>query len=208
MLAQGRILVDGDVARDIQQAVNKFSQVSCDGESLQANKASYIMMNKPVGVLSSTKDAHHKTVIDLLGCSERHQLHLAGRLDFNSTGLLLLTNDGHWSRRLSSPENAVEKIYRVSLEKPLNETYIYAFAQGMYFQYENITTRPVRLKIISDRLAEVTLAEGRYHQIKRMFGRFQNKVLQLHRQSVGNIQLDPNLLPGQYRKLSAQEAPS
>ena len=205
MLVQQRVKVDGRVATDIQEVVHEFSQVIFDEQVLQDNKAAYVMMNKPTGVVSATKDAQHKTVIDLLDRSDGSSLHIVGRLDLNSSGLLLLTNDGRWSKNLSLPEKKVSKLYRVGLEKPLNNEYVQAFAAGMYFEYEGITTRPAKLEIISDYLAEVHLEEGRYHQIKRMFGRFNNKVISLHRLAVGTLLLDQNLLPGQSRDLSASE---
>jgi len=205
ILAQGRIRVDGRVADNAQQCIHQFSHVTFDEEILQNNKARYVMMHKPEGVISATKDPQHKTVIDLLEKDEHDKLHIAGRLDFNSTGLILLTNDGRWSRQLSLPANKVVKRYRVELEKPLDESYISAFARGMYFDFEGITTQPAKLKIISSHVGEISLIEGRYHQIKRMFGRFQNKVLQLHRLSVGALVLDSELLPGQYRELKQRE---
>ena len=116
-----------------------------------------------------------------------------------------MTNDGRWSRALSLPQRNIGKQYRVTLANPLSPEYIEAFAQGMYFDYEGITTRPARLDIINDYCAEVTLVEGRYHQIKRMFGRFQNPVLELHRLAVGNLQLDSALAPGSARELTAAE---
>ncbi|MDF1644043.1 MAG: pseudouridine synthase [Pseudomonadales bacterium] len=205
LLAQGRITVDGTVARDIQQIVHQFTLVSMDGAILQNNQPCYLMVNKPAGVVSATSDQQHKTIIDLIDRLNRDSLHIAGRLDFNSTGLLLLTNDGRWSRNLSLPESKVTKCYRVELENPVTDEYISAFAEGFYFEYEGITTQPAELNIISERVAEISLTEGRYHQIKRMFGRFQNKVLSLHRYAIGNLQLDPELSPGQYRELSSKE---
>jgi 16S rRNA pseudouridine516 synthase len=163
------------------------------------------MLNKPAAVVSATKDAEHTTVIDILQRDDREQLHIAGRLDFNSTGLLLLSNDGDWSRQLSLPERQIAKVYIVTVAQPLNTDYVAAFAAGMYFEYENITTRPAQLTIVSDYVAEVSLCEGRYHQIKRMFGRFNNPVIDLHRTAIGHIQLDPTLQQGQYRALIADE---
>jgi len=206
MLAQGRISVDGITARDSNQIVNAFSRVLLDDQILQADTAVHLMLHKPVGVVSATRDARHKTVIDLLERADRDSFHIAGRLDLNSSGLLLLTNDGEWSRKLTSPENKVSKVYRVTLKNPLNEEYVEAFAQGMYFSYEGITTRPATLRILSDYVAEVSLTEGRYHQIKRMFGRFRNPVLELHRSAIGMLQLDSALTPGESRELSAAEA--
>jgi 16S rRNA pseudouridine516 synthase len=205
LLAAGRVIVDGCVATEINQVIDQFSLVSFDQQVLQARQPSYVMMNKPMGVVSATKDHKNKTVIELLDRDDREQLHIAGRLDFNSSGLLLLTNDGRWSRQLSLPERQVSKLYRVTLSKKITPEYVDAFATGMYFAYEDITTRPAKLTIVSDYVAEVRLVEGRYHQIKRMFARFQNKVLTLHRLSVGQLWLDEQLLPGQSRDLTVAE---
>lgn len=205
LLAQKRIFVDGSPATEINHVIDEFSYVTLDDRVLQDNTPSYVMMNKPVGVVSATKDERHKTVIDLLERPDRHHLHLVGRLDFNSSGLLLLTNDGRWSRQLTTPENKIAKLYRVTLEKPVTEDYIQAFSEGMYFPFEDITTRPATLHIVSDYVAEVSLMEGRYHQIKRMFGRFDNEVLTLHRLSIGNLSLDSLLSPGQSRELTNRE---
>ena len=209
ILAQKRVYVDGILASDIAMIVDQFSQIVMDGEALQTNKPHYIMLNKPIGVVCATKDENHKTVIDLLvGQYEQaiiDSLHIVGRLDLNTTGLVLLTNDSRWSERLTSPEYKVAKCYQVTLAKALTDEYITAFAQGMYFSYENITTQPAVLKIISPFEAEVILTEGRYHQIKRMFGRFRNQVVTLHRESIGKIALDVSLELGGSRALAGNE---
>lgn len=205
LLAQARVLVNGEVARDINQLVQTFDEVVFDGQVLQAKQARYLMLHKPIGVVSATWDAEHKTVLDLLPEELRADLHIAGRLDLNSSGLLLLSNDGRWSRRLSAPEHKVPKIYQVTLQNPLNDEYAPAFAAGMYFSYEDITTAPAQLRILSEYVAEVILSEGKYHQIKRMFGRFRNPVLALHRSAIGDIVLDKHLAPGQFRELTHAE---
>ena len=205
ILAQKRITIDGVVAHDTQQIIDEFSHVMFDEQVLQANTPLYFMMNKPLGVVSATKDEQHQTVIDLLDHADRSSLHIVGRLDLNSSGLLLLTNDSRWSRKLMEPENKIAKVYRVRLENPLTESYISAFNDGMYFEYEDITTKPAKLTIISKTVAEVTLVEGRYHQIKRMFGRFRNPVLALHRVSIGGLLLDSKLIPGASRLLRDEE---
>lgn len=225
LLAQGRILVDGAIARDIDLQIDQFSHIICDGLVLQQRQARYIMLNKPVGVVCATKDDKHRTVIDLLKETVNYppngiqpnsiqpnsnqvqcdDLHIVGRLDLNTSGLVLLTNDGQWSKRIMSPEHKVNKIYVVTLKNPIDECYIQAFADGFYFAYEGITTLPAKLEIVSSHCALVTLQEGRYHQIKRMFGRFRNPVVGLHRLSVGDIRLDESLLPGQNRQLTVDE---
>lgn len=207
LLAQKRVFINGQPATTANQVIDQFTQIECDGKSLQNNKPIYIMMNKPVGVISATKDDQHKTVLDLLQPLYPN-VHIAGRLDLNSSGLLLLTNHGEWSRNLTSPNKKVNKVYKVTLEKPLTKEYAEVFAKGMFFPYENITTLPAQLEIISEHVAEVTLKEGRYHQIKRMFGRFRNPVLKLHRVSIGALTLDESLKPGESRELTVQEVQS
>jgi len=205
LLAQGRILVDGQVASAGNQPVDRFTRVEVDGEALPSQTPVYLKLHKPVGVLSATRDAAYKTVIDLLEHPARDTLHLVGRLDRGSSGLVLLTNDGRWSRRLMSPEAAVEKEYEVRVRDRLTQEMVEAFAAGMHFAYEGITTLPARLEILDDTLARVTLVEGRYHQIKRMFGRFRNPVLALHRVRIGAVTLPADLAQGRSCALDAAE---
>ena len=113
--------------------------------------------------------------------------------------------DSRWSSHITEPTNKIVKKYRVTLAKPLSEDYIEAFREGMYFEFENITTQPATLEIISEYVADVYLIEGRYHQIKRMFGRFRNQVLSLHRLSIGTLLLDPLLASGESRFLTIEE---
>jgi 16S rRNA pseudouridine516 synthase len=217
LLAQGRLSVDGLPASDIHQFVDEFTHVILDKKTLQHKTPIYLMMHKPIGVVSATTDDKHTTVIDILKKTvlkkshteaevtrlDIHNLHLVGRLDFNTSGLILLTNDGRWSRKLTTPEHKIAKRYQVTLANPMHENYIHAFAEGMYFPFENLTTRPATLEIVDDHLAIVTLIEGRYHQIKRMFGRFQNPVVTLHRMAIGSLKLDVE--SGEWRELTADE---
>ena len=208
LLAQKRIKIDGIIADDIGQIIDKFSHITLNDEIVQANTASYIMMHKPIGVVSATKDEQHQTVIDLLTLENKQDLHIVGRLDLNTSGLLLLTDDSRWSSKLTNPESKVEKTYQVTLKNRLTPDYIDAFAQGMYFGYEDITTQPAKLSILSDYVAEVILTEGRYHQIKRMFGRFRNPVVALHRMAIGQLILDRQLAAGENRVLTSVEVNS
>jgi 16S rRNA pseudouridine516 synthase len=205
LITQQRVMVDGDPAVGACQLIDEFTKVVVDNLILQAKSPLYLMMHKPMGVVSATKDPSHTTVIDLLDPADREGLHIVGRLDFNSTGLILLTNNGRWSRELTEPNKKVPKRYRVTLANPITDEYVTAFAEGMYFAYEGITTQPATLEIVDAHTAHVVLVEGRYHQVKRMFGRFQNPVLTLHRLAIGNLYLDSNLTPGQYRYLTHDE---
>ncbi|KTC10696.1 16S rRNA pseudouridine(516) synthase [Pseudomonas marginalis ICMP 11289] len=205
-LVSGRVTVDGQITRDPHHDVREFSCVAFDGEILQTGKAQrYFMLHKPQGCVSATVDPQHPTVLDLLDEPDKHELHIAGRLDFNTTGLMLITNDGHWSRRLTQPQTKLPKVYYVETEQLIDERYITRFAEGFYFPFENITTQPAQLSVLGPRCARLSIVEGRYHQVKRMFGHFDNKVLILHRERMGDLSLSPELEPGSYRALHAAE---
>lgn len=149
LLACKAVLVDGQPARGVDQLVDDFSIVSVGDRTLPYHLPQYWMLHKPVGVVSATRDEQHPTVISLMPAEADPELHIAGRLDLNSSGLLLLTNDSRWSSRLSDPLHEVPKIYHVTVAKPLHEAYIAAFAEGFYFGYEDIHTRPASLSILS-----------------------------------------------------------
>lgn len=206
LLVKRRVLVDGVAVADSQHPVSEFSRVEVDGLVLQAGRAArYFMLHKPMGCVSATVDPQHPTVLDLLDEPDKHELHIAGRLDFNTSGLMLITNDGQWSRRLTQPGSKLPKVYYVETQDPIEPHYADTFAAGIYFGFENLTTLPAQLALLSSHSAHLTLVEGRYHQVKRMFGFFQNKVTRLHRESVGELRLDEQLAPGQYRPLTAEE---
>jgi 16S rRNA pseudouridine516 synthase len=208
LLARKRIKVDGVIADSRELLVDGFSCITLDDEVLQSGNTLYLMLHKPRGVLSATTDEQHAIVIDLIDHPLRSTLHFAGRLDLHASGLMLLTNDGRWSRQLSSPASAVQKVYLVTVQNPLDDGYVAAFQAGMFFLFENITTRPALLEILDTRTARVTLHEGRYHQLKRMFGRFRNPVLGIHRIAIGGLMLDPALAPGTSRELRDDEVES
>ncbi|MCS3466531.1 16S rRNA pseudouridine516 synthase [Pseudomonas sp. JUb42] len=205
-LATGRVQVDGQPVNNPHHEVREFSSIQLDGETLQAAKAArYFMLHKPQGCVSATRDPVHPTVLDLLNEPDKDELHIAGRLDFNTTGLMLITNDGQWSRRLTQPQTKLPKVYYVETEQVIDERYVEKFAEGFYFAFEDLTTQPAQLTLLGPYVARLSIVEGRYHQVKRMFGHFDNKVLRLHRESMGPLLLDPALEPGHYRALHAAE---
>ncbi|MFG0583799.1 Ribosomal small subunit pseudouridine synthase A [Pseudomonas sp. THAF187a] len=209
LVSAGRVRVDGAVVRDPRSEVRDFQRVELDDELLQAGRsARYWMLHKPVGVVSATEHEEHRTVLDLLDEPDKHDLHLAGRLDLGTSGLLLITNDGRWSRRITQPQQRKPKVYHVTTEQPITDEYAEVFARGLYFAFEDLTTLPAQLELLDSHRARLTLFEGRYHQVKRMFGHFRNRVVALHRESMGEIVLDPQLAPGQYRALTATEIAS
>lgn len=205
LLAAGRVMVDAGMVSDGCRRITPFSHVQLDQQTLQFRQAHYFMLNKPPGCVSATADPQHPTALDFFHEPFKAELHIAGRLDFNTTGLMLITNDGRWSRTITEPSERKAKVYLVETEDAIHAEAAEVFAGGMYFPFENITTQPAQLELLDERRARLTLYEGRYHQVKRMFGRFNNKVLSLHRERMGDIELDTTLLPGQYRPLTQTE---
>ena len=192
LLVARRVRIDGLVISDPHAQVREFSRVEVDDELLQAGRpARYFMLHKPAGCVSATRDPQHPTVLDWLDEPDKDDLHIAGRLDFNTTGLMLITNDGTWSRRLT--------------QQTITAEYAVTFARGLYFAFEGLTTQPAELTLLGPKSARLSIVEGRYHQVKRMFGHFDNKVLRLHRERMGPLVLDADLEPGQYRALSPEE---
>ena len=206
LLVQKRIRVDGLIVSDPHHEVREFSQVLIDDEVLQAGRPPrYFMLHKPQGCVSATCDPEHRTVLDLIEEPDAHELHIAGRLDFNTTGLMILTNDGQWSRRLTQPQTKLPKVYYVETEQVIGPEYAETFARGLYFAFEDLTTQPASLELLGPYSARLSIVEGRYHQVKRMFGHFNNRVLRLHREAMGPLVLDEQLAPGQYRPLHTEE---
>jgi len=208
LVASGRVQVANVIVTDGRHDVTPFCTVLLDGEVLQAKQAHYLMLNKPAGYLSATSDPEHKTVLELIDASIRSLLHIGGRLDLHSTGLLILTNDGRWSRRLTEPKQKLPKVYLVETLWPITPETEVRFAEGIYLATEDITTQPAQLEMLESCKARLTIYEGRYHQIKRMFQQLDNMVIALHRESMGDIVLDGALKPGQYRRLTEGEVAS
>lgn len=206
LIAAGRVKVAGGVIVKMDHEVDRFTAVELDGIRINApERLLHIMLHKPVGVVSATVDAEHQTVVDLIDDPDKASLHLVGRLDRNTSGLMLLTNDGRWSKALMNPDLKVPKVYLVGTSDPIPPEAVAKFAGGFYFHTEDLTTRPAHLEILGERLARLTIHEGRYHQVKRMFHRIENRVVKLHRESVGRIRLPDDLAPGDWRMLEPEE---
>jgi 16S rRNA pseudouridine516 synthase len=199
-----RVRVDGQIAMGFDQEVDRFSEVRVDDTVVRgAERRLRLMVNKPLGVVSATKDAEHPTVLDLIDDPDKASLHLVGRLDRFTTGLVLLTNDGRWSKALMHPQRKVPKVYHVTTRDPIEADAPAAFAKGFYFHTEDLTTRPAELEILTSHTTRLTLHEGRYHQVKRMFHRIDNRVTALHRESIGDYVLPTDLAPGEWREIAA-----
>jgi len=203
----GEVRFCGEPADDHRREVTRFDEVIVGGEIIQRSLPRlYLMLHKPAGILSATSDREHRTVLDLIDHPDKDTLHLAGRLDRSSTGLILLSNDGEWSESLTLPGRKVEKSYLVGTDRPIPPGAVARFAEGFHFPTEGITTLPARLEILAPDRARVILHEGRYHQIKRMFYRLDGiRLRSLHRERIGPLALPDDLPPGQWRHLSAEE---
>lgn len=205
LVRAGRLQVNGQPVKDAGLALTATDSVSLDGQPVSARGPRYFMLYKPAGVVCATEDGSHRTVLDLLRGEVLEGLHVAGRLDIDTTGLVLVTDDGQWSHRIKAPGRH-EKRYRVQTARPIADDTAQRFAQGLLLRgEEDQPTRPARLQVLGPCEALVWLQEGRYHQVKRMFAAVGNHVDALHREAVAGITLDPALAPGDWRRLTAAE---
>lgn len=207
MIRKGLVTVNNEVIKDSGVSVTSNDEISFNGELISYQEYEYIMLNKPAGVISASEDKRQETVIDLLDERHRKDLFPVGRLDKDTVGLLLITNDGQLAHDLLSPAKHVDKLYRAKVTGALDESDVKSFAQGIKIDDE-FTALPAKLKIISSgdiSEAEVTIREGKFHQIKRMFSALGHEVTWLKRVSMGPLTLDESLKEGEYRVLTTSE---
>ncbi|MBY0584890.1 rRNA pseudouridine synthase [Murdochiella sp. Marseille-P8839] len=205
LIRSGRVQVNGKVVTIPKTAIAETDHVQCDTETIRYQQYVYFLLHKPKGVLSATRD-RRQTVLDLLRPEDRiRPLFPVGRLDRDTTGLVLLTDDGRLAHALLSPRRHVEKEYFAEVDIPIDEALIARFAEGIHLQPENILTRPAQLSMCQDGRVSVIITEGKYHQVKRMFAAGNRTVLSLHRHRMGPLELDDDLAEGQYRPLSEEE---
>lgn len=204
LLKAGRIRVGEAIARDGAMNVQEGAAIFLDGKPLDTRLSRHLMLYKPAGILTAAEDGRQKTVMDLLpgvyracGCMP------VGRLDKDTTGILLLTTDGELAHRLISPGRHVDKVYEATVEGALDAEDVAAFAAGI--PLKDFTALPARLELLDESIGRVTVQEGKYHQVKRMFGACGKPVKTLHRTSFGPLKLDEALLPGTFRELTGEE---
>jgi 16S rRNA pseudouridine516 synthase len=207
-IRKGSVTVEGKTVRDPGARVLPESRVTWEGEPVIYHEYEYYMLNKPAGVVTATEDRYQPTVLDLISGRTRRDLFPVGRLDKDTEGLLLITNDGLLAHRLLSPKSHVDKTYFARVQGIVTEEDAARFAEGLAVD-EEFTAMPARLVILrSDgEISEVriTIQEGKFHEIKRMFHAVGKEVVSLKRLSMGPISLDPALPPGGYRPLTAGE---
>lgn len=208
-LRQNLVKVNQQLVKDGALKVSPEDVVEFDGETLEwVSDNQYFLLYKPEGYVCSHDDGEYPTVYQFFDYPLSSRLHTAGRLDVDTTGLVLLTDDGQWSHRITSPKYHCEKTYLVTLADPVEDFYLEQCAQGILLKGEKQPTKPAQIEIIDDYNLNLTIVEGKYHQVKRMFAALGNKVIALHRWRIGQIILDPQLEEGQYRALTDAEVQS
>lgn len=206
VLRQSAVTVNGKIEKSGAVKVSPDDEVCYDGERLTwVENGQYIMLHKPQGYICSHEDGDYPTIYQFFDYPLSARLHSAGRLDVDTTGLVLLTDDGQWSHRITSPKFHCEKTYLVTLADPVEANYVQACADGILLRGEKELTKPATLEILDDYNVNLTLSEGRYHQVKRMFAALGNKVVALHRWKIGDVVLDEHLAEGEFRPLTEEE---
>lgn len=210
VLKEKRVTVDGSVLTDPSAHINPETDIiTLDGEPLIYKPYIYFMMNKPAGFITATEDKRSRTVMEFVPQEFlKYEPFPVGRLDKDTEGLLIFTNDGQLAHRLLSPNKKVPKVYLATAEKKISEKDIKAFKKGIYIDEDGYTTMPGNLKVVSDGenpICEVTIYEGKFHQVKRMFEKCGNRVLYLKRITFAGVALDDSLEAGQIRELTASE---
>ena len=207
LIAAGQVLVNEDVVTEPSQQVHEHNLIQLNGERLTARASRYFMFHKPSHCLCSHTNGAYPSLWQWLSMPRADDLHLVGRLDADTTGLVLLTDDGRWSFNIMSPTAKCTKVYRVQLRDTVSEaqaTLITAqFAAGILLSGETQLTKPATFSLVAPNLALLTLTEGKFHQVKRMLAAVGNKVVGLHREQIGNVRL--NIEAGQYRELHPDE---
>lgn len=212
-LKNGEVTLNGEPIKKAATHIDtEHDDVRLNGERLALVGLRYVMLHKPLDVECTARRGLYPRVIDIIDLPKVERLQPAGRLDVDTTGLLLLTDDGQWSHRVTSPRHRCAKVYVAELAEPMEgeaaQWAVEQVAQGILLDGEETPTQPATLRFISPQQAELTITEGRYHQVKRMFVALGNHVNALHRRSIGDVMLPDDLAPGEWRELTAEEVAS
>lgn len=202
----GEIYVNGKVITNEATQVHESNTVTWNEHTLKTRAFRYILMHKPSNTICSNVDEVYPSVFNYLPVEKRSELHITGRLDADTTGLILITDDGRWSFAITRPSRNCPKVYRVNLSKELTADVALSFKKGVQLQGEQKLTLPAKLQKVSSNEALLTITEGRFHQVKRMFASVGNRVVSLHRERIGDIHLDVEV--GQWRYLTDHEVTS
>ena len=204
LLKMGKVTVNDVVVKDPATQVHENNDISIEGQTLTARSSRYIILHKPLDTICSNVDEIYPSLLHLIDVDRAFDMHIAGRLDADTTGLVLVTDDGRWSHNIISPKKQCEKVYRVWLRSPLKDDTGEKFTYGVQLQGEDDLTRPAKLEQVAEREVLLTITEGKYHQVKRMFAAVGNKVVGLHREQIGPVKL-ADLPLAQWRYLTQEE---
>lgn len=205
VINKGKVTVDGEAITNPAQHINEDADVEYMGVSVKKPQPRYIMFNKPAGVVCANKDEEHATVFDSLFLARTETLHIAGRLDIDTTGLVLITDDGQWLHRITSPKHEHQKTYLVELDSPISDKQIKTLENGVQLKQEKERCQPAVIEKLSETQIRLSISEGKYHQVKRMLAAVGNHVVKLHREQIANIKLDQTLREGEWRELNESE---
>ena len=206
LIHAGTLIVNGEAVTNEATQVHENNKVVMNGQRLKARPFRYLLMHKPANTICSNIDEVYPSLFNYIDVKNRTELHIAGRLDADTTGLVLITDDGRWSFSITSPSQRCDKVYRVTLARPLGDDVALKFKQGITLQGELHPTLPATIEIITPTEVLLTITEGKFHQVKRMFAAVGNRVNALHRAQIGQIGLDVEV--GHWRYLRADEIQS
>lgn len=205
-IQNGEVSVNSVVVLDESTQVHESNAILLNGDVLTLRAFRYILMHKPAGTICSNIDEVYPSLFNYLELDKASELHIAGRLDADTTGLVLITDDGRWSFNITLPTKSCKKVYRVTLSRNIKDDVADKFKAGVQLQGEKNPTRPAELEVLSSKEVLLTITEGKFHQVKRMFAAVGNRVVGLHREQIGEVSLDVE--EGQWRYLTEDEVSS
>ncbi|MFT6735176.1 MAG: 16S rRNA pseudouridine516 synthase [Polaribacter sp.] len=202
----GEVSVNDNIVTNEATQVHENNRIMFNGVRLKTRDFRYILMHKPAGTICSNVDEIYPSLFNYLNVDKTTELHIVGRLDVGTTGMVLITDDGRWSFNITVPTNRCRKVYRVGLSKDIAGEIAFKFKKGVKLQGEQQLTSPAILEVIGPKELLLTITEGKFHQVKRMFAAVGNRVVSLHREKIGRICLDVEV--GQWRYLTNNEVKS
>ncbi|WP_111977360.1 16S rRNA pseudouridine(516) synthase RsuA [Algibacillus agarilyticus] len=205
IIRRGEVTVNDKVCKNAAYHVADTDKIVHDNNELTLIGLRYIMLHKPMDMICSTVDEAYPSILNLIDVQKHGDLRIAGRLDADTTGLILISDDGKWTHRIMSPKSDCNKTYQVWLAEPISAEAIAQIESGVQLNNEKELTKPATVEIIDEKQVNLTISEGKYHQVKRMFAATGNKVTYLHRTQIGALKLDADLPEGEWRYLTAEE---
>ncbi|MFT2109524.1 pseudouridine synthase [Marinomonas sp. 2405UD68-3] len=204
-IKKNKVQVNGVVVKKANHQVLESDQIMLGDIVIEWPSDRYYMMNKPADLVCANQDAEQTTVMTLLPEHLHKGLNIVGRLDKDTTGLLLLTTDGQWLHRITSPKHECSKTYLVHLDSVMSEQAVSELTQGVMLNGESVSTLPATVEVVTETCIRLTIKEGKYHQVKRMLAAVGNHVVSLHREGIGGVELDSELAVGEFRELTLEE---